>query len=298
VIELLPVSLVGALVAIQPGVIALSEHFLYTASIGFLGLVVLWADSGYRFCLDYRPDWVRALQIVALAFLGALILVTVEMNIYSSQEVAMLKRTIHFAPYNARMRTSLALAYAQSRRFREAEENFREAVRLDPARSTRARVGLGQSLADQGKLWDALSVYDAITDAKEFKPLMEANRKAVLEALVRHYQSLVAAGPPKAAVYYSLGVVYSKQGETARAIENYQHALSLDPSLREAWFNLASTYAAAGEGQKAAEGYGKVIALSPSDDPLRQEASGLLVKIERELGGKGKQEHDAIPPAR
>ncbi|MBM3273012.1 tetratricopeptide repeat protein [Candidatus Kaiserbacteria bacterium] len=97
------------------------------------------------------------------------------------------------------------------------------------------------------------------------------NRAAALEekqdwpALQKHALAWTRAQPSNSMAWYSLGVVYRKQGETAKAIEAYQQALRIDPQHADAWNNLGVAYRKQGETAKAIEAYQQALRIDPQD---------------------------------
>jgi len=95
------------------------------------------------------------------------------------------------------------------------------------------------------------------------------NRAAALEekqdwpALQKHALAWTRAQPSNSMAWYSLGVVYRKQGETAKAIEAYQQALRIDPQHADAWNNLGVAYRKQGETAKAIEAYQQALRIDP-----------------------------------
>ena len=284
VIELLPVSQILVSIGIQPGYISLAEHFLYAASIGFLGLAAQAAYEFYQWNIKRRIFVPQFLIFLTVCFCGFLMLALVENNIYASRETSMLERTLRYEPGNGRIRLALALIYIRQHRFADAEKNFRQALNIDPIMNIRVKIGLGKSLCDQGKYWEGLEVYDSIPDAREWNDLLVENRKLTLKILRQKHEAALALDPNDFSHIYALGVVAAKSGEVAKAIDLFRRATQVNPQFREAWFNLAASYALSEQWSLAIEGYKKTLRLSSQDDPIRYQANLFLARILRSRG--------------
>jgi len=286
-IELLPVSQVITTVGVQPGYISTAEHFLYIPSISFFILLSV-AFSHYKKLAIEKRD--VSPQIIKFGLGGVfifLILMTIQYNIYSSNETAMFERTLKMNPTNNRIRTSLALSYAKKRRYNLAEEHFRKAVFEEPF-NAQARIGLAKALCDQGKLWEGLREYELVSDPGGLKELLDENIKSTLLFMISHYDRMLRDKPDNPRAYHSLGVLYSKLGEPKRAIEFYEKALTYDPNLKESIFNLGSTYQMLGDREKAITFFERVLSLKSGPDELDRLATSHLGNMARRVPERGR----------
>ncbi len=133
-----------------------------------------------------EPHFARFLvKSLGLGFLAFLFFTTVEQNIYARSELAMMERSLHFQPENARLQASAGMAYAMAEKFPEAEAHFRAAVAAEPF-NARYSISLGKSICDQGRYQECLVVYDSIKDPGSFAGLLEQNRKAALQLQIQN----------------------------------------------------------------------------------------------------------------
>lgn len=197
-LELIPVSQLFVGILIQPGYIALSEHFLYIASASLFALMVMTADRLYY--LNIQTGWIsrRIFKIVIFGFLVFFLSVTVVQSIYSSSERAMLAQTLRYNPDNIRTRESYAWAHVKLGLLNKAEGEYRKLLKLAPDH-VRARISLGKVLCDQGKYVEGLSEYGKIKNAGIFKELLYDNITAVLNLLIDRH---MLQGEPEEAEYY------------------------------------------------------------------------------------------------
>ncbi len=279
-IELLPVSQLVTTVGVQPGYISTAEHFLYTPSVGFFLLVLMAFEYCKKLSLSQKSVSVFMVRFGVIGFSLFLILMTIQYNIYSSNEIAMFERTLKINPSNTRIRSSLALSYAKRNRFDLAEENFRKVLLVEPL-NNRARIGLGKSLCDQGKFWEGLREYDKVKDPGNLQNLLDGNVKSTLLFLISHYDRLARLYPNNARLYHSLGVIYSKLDNPKEAAVYYEKAIALDGNLKESLFNLASTYQMLGEREKAISLYQRVLSLKSGPDELDRLSASHLADMAR-----------------
>jgi protein O-mannosyl-transferase len=186
ILELIPISQIFVFIGIQPGFISLAEHFLYNASIGFIGLLVISGNALYSWSISRKaisPVFIMTLFII---FYASLLTLSITYNLFARNETVMLERTISYNPYNARMRYNLGVIYSKQKRFKEAEENFRFASTLSPQVSVKAKIGLGKALCDQGKFAEGLAVYESIKSPGIYKQLLEENKRLTRELLLKN----------------------------------------------------------------------------------------------------------------
>ncbi len=276
-ITLLPVAQFFPLPA-HFGYAAAAEHFLYIPSAGMTALMVLAGDYVFRRGRRLKMISRGTIRLTCAGFFVYLILITAAQNLYSSQEAAMLERSLSYNPHNTRVRVSYALALAKQGRFKEAEQGFRQVLAAEPWDS-RARIGLGKSLCDQGRCLEAIEEYEKISDAGNLKDLLRENLKDTYPIVIRQYLARLSQDPNNGRLHYSLGVMYAKTNNPGEAVRHYQKAVDLDPKDRYALFNLACGLHEAGELSKAGVYFKRLIALSASGDEFAEYARRHLAEI-------------------
>lgn len=188
-LELLPVSQIVTSIGVAPGIISTADHFLYLASIPVF--ILLAQATRLVGALNQQKQWVRQ-DILKVAIGGVLFfffLMNIEQNIYASNELVMMERSLRLQPSNARLHSSIGLIYALSDQFSKAQEHFQKAVELDPS-NARYRISLGKSICDQGRYQECLNIYNQIKDAGGFDQLLYDNRQAALRLERQHDQIL------------------------------------------------------------------------------------------------------------
>lgn len=281
-IHLIPISQFLVSIGTQPGVISAADHFLYAASIGFFGLMVSFFLWLHHLNLQKQYVSLKVFRFGVVGWLVFLFLITVNQNIYSSNEITMFQQTVQRNPGNARVRNSLALAYAYQGYFKEAEGHFRKVLEHHPA-NIRARVSYAKSISDQGRHFEAITEYERIQEPGKYESLIQGNLQATYDALIEQYKAIIENEPENAAAYYSLGVVYSKLKKRDEALALYKQAVALDPGNSHAVFNLASTLFVQGDLQTSRELFEKFLG-SDAQEELKIHARKYLMQINKTMG--------------
>ena len=277
-IELVPVSQVLVSIGVQPGFISLAEHFLYSACIGFFAAAALAVEGFYNW--PQRRVFVsdRVSRMALIGLFGYFMLMTVQQNIYSGNEIAMFRRTLELNPENTRVRYNLAYVYARAGQYKDAEREFRRVLRTDPG-SVNARVALGKALCDQGRYWEGLREYERISDPGGLRHVLEKNIQATYFVLRHQYETRLTRDFNDAEAHYALGIVYSKTGALDMAVDHFERAVKIEPDNPHFLFNWASSLAAQGKSSEARAVLETVWPVLTEEDPLQSHARALFENI-------------------
>jgi len=286
-IELFPVSQIVTTIGVGPGYISAAEHFLYMPSIGIFVLLVLGGRTLYRLNQEHQVFSVNTCRIFLAGAVLSLMLVTACQGFYARSALAMFERTLFHNPRNARILFSAGLEMVNRQRFKEAEYYFRRALEQEPTHVS-YRLSLGIALCDQGKFAEGIIVFDTISDAGQWKELLETNRAEAYANVIQQYKKRIVREPDNAQAYYSLGTIYSRSGRTQEGIDQYERAVALDPQYKNALFNLASSYEALGREDQAVKYYKRVIALDGEKDYFDDQARRHLGEIYQRRGNAQK----------
>jgi predicted O-linked N-acetylglucosamine transferase (SPINDLY family) len=150
----------------------------------------------------------------------------------------------------------------------EAIAHFRQALALNPKAPPAVLLGLGQSLAGQGRMNEAVEAFEWALRRQPSpeglvilgEALIRAGR--LPEALQRISQA-VQQRPRWAEAHGALGLAYEKQGRLDEAEQEYRMALALKADLAEARNNLGHVLALRGRWPQAVTELRQAIVLRP-----------------------------------
>ena len=124
-------------------------------------------------------------------------------------------------------------------RLDEAEQQYREAIGIDP-RFAEAHNNLGSVLGRQGRSAEAIAEISRALEIAPGLPAAHNNLGIVLamrgdaEQAARHFAEVLRLTPHDAGAHYNLGVLLARQGRLAEAISHYEEALRIDPGYQSA----------------------------------------------------------------
>ncbi len=177
--------------------IYMAEHWVYLPSIGLFLILAKGLSSVYR----AKP--LRIYAIAAAVFLLTFYsILTIRQNNYWRNEIGFYKRTLRYAPDNAKIYFNLGSAHVLKGEIDEAITSFTKAVEINP-NFTSAYNNLGQSYRKIGRIDEA----------------------------IRMYKKAIETDPNHAGAYYNLGIVYRGLGrdEESRAFFKKAHELGYNP---------------------------------------------------------------------
>ena len=137
----------------------------------------------------------------------------------------------------------LAEALVRSNQPKEAAENYRKALRLDPA-FIQAHNNLGLLLAKEGKFDEAIEHYRAALAIDPRAADVHNNfgiallGKQAYEAAAQAFQNAVAANPLFHLAHLNLGKRFFLEGKIADAKAAFERTLTIEPAQAEAHGNL------------------------------------------------------------
>lgn len=203
------VTLLPVIGLVQVGEQWWADRYAYVPLVGVHVAVAF----GLARLVAIRPGWRTPVVATSLAALAALAAVTWRQVAYWQDDEALYERALAVTTENYMAHNNLGLAQLEAGRAAEAEQHFRDAVRIRPA-DPKARVNLGIALARQGEL---------------------AAGREELEAVVRER-------PGFAPGHSNLASLLARMNEVELAREHYLRASELDPSLPGPHFNLAKLH--------------------------------------------------------
>jgi tetratricopeptide (TPR) repeat protein len=137
-----------------------------------------------------------------------------------------------------------------------------------------AHTALGNALADQGKLSDAIEQYKQALQikpdyAEPYNYLGVAHwnialaGQGKLDVAVENFERALQIKPDYAEAHNNLGLALAGQGKLDKAVEHYERALQIKPVYADAHNNLALALAGQGRLDKAIEHYERALQINP-----------------------------------
>ena len=188
----------------------------------------------------------------------------------------------------------LGIAYTQQAQFRQAAQEFHDALRLDPANDI-TRVSYVKTLIILAEFQTALpeiqgyyrrKPYDF--DAVFLMGVVDRGlgNYAAAEPLLRQ---AVALNPNHYQARYNLGFVLAKLSKPQEACFQLEKALQLNPSSSEAQFQLAAVLRSLGQEQKAQEELAKF--QEKKQESVKENVAGTKVNQANQFFESGEYEH-------
>lgn len=230
------------------------EHRLYLPSIGFfLAATAL---------LDRMISLQKVRTAVMVLLVTVLSLLTYQRNKAWASEETVWKDVIAKSPSNPRGYAGLGIAYKRKGDFDHAVEQFEKSMSLG--------VAYPEVFMHLGDIYSGKKDYDLAVKYFQESLRIDSTAKIKLDLLNRlgktyeklgenekastFYIEAVRLYPAVTASYFNLGLLYSRAGQSDKAIETFEKALTIRKS-RNIYYNLALLYKEKGDREKAAEAY-------------------------------------------
>ncbi|MGH8495475.1 MAG: tetratricopeptide repeat protein, partial [Gammaproteobacteria bacterium] len=224
----------------------------------------------YTQALAIDPAFAAAHAGVCLAYLDKYERSAAVSNFEAAERAC--QQALEYKGSAAEVHTALGRLYLTSGEYEKAQQEFGNAIDLDP-RSVDAFRGLAESL-------NALNRFDEAEEAFRRAIALEPGYWAAYESLasflffrgrfaeaVDGYRRLTTLLPEYADGFNALGAAYHFQGDFKAAAAAYKHSLELQPT-REAYSNMGTMYFYLGDLDAAADMYREAVELAPEDHRL------------------------------
>ena len=156
---------------------------------------------------------------------------------------------------------NIGLANYYLKQYREAEQAYRQAIKLDPYNAADAYYALGLNYRDWGQFDDEIQAYkNAIRLKPDYTVAYERlgqrylQQKKFAEA-AEIFKQLGAQRPGDANAQNNLGEALEAMGKHDEAIESFRQATRLKPDFGKAYYNLGKTMLTQGNRDGAIEQY-------------------------------------------
>src|SRR6266566_88578 len=160
-----------------------------------------------------------------------------------SEAIEASKRAVVLRP-SAESYFNIGLASYYLKQYREAVENYRQAIRLDPYNAADAYYALGLVYRDWGRADDEIQAYkQAIRLRPDYASAYERLGSRYLKSrrfaeAIEVFKQLSALKPGDANTPNSMGEAYLELGRLPEAQEAFRQAIRLKPDFGRAFYNL------------------------------------------------------------
>ena len=177
-----------------------------------------------------------------------------------SEAIEASKRAVNLRP-SAESYFNIGLANYYLKQYREAVENYRQAIRLDPYNAADAYYALGLAFRDWGRFDDEIQAYkQAIRLRPDYTSAYERLGSRYLKSrkfveAIEIFKQLTTQKPGDPNAPNSMGEAYLELGRLAEAMEAFRQAIRLKPDFGRAYYNLGKSHLALGNRDAAVEQY-------------------------------------------
>jgi tetratricopeptide (TPR) repeat protein len=177
-----------------------------------------------------------------------------------SEAIEASKKAVNLRP-SAESYFNLGLANYYLKQYREAAENYRQAIRLDPYNAADAYYALGLVYRDWGRADDEIQAYkQAIRLRSDYSSAYERLGSRYLKSkkypeAIEVFKQISTLKPGDANAPNSMGEAYLELGKLPEAVEAFRQAIRLKPDFGRAYYNLGKSHLAMGNRDAALEQY-------------------------------------------
>jgi tetratricopeptide (TPR) repeat protein len=177
-----------------------------------------------------------------------------------SEAIEASKKAVTLRP-SAESYFNIGLASYYLKNYREAAENYRQAIRLDPYNAADAHYALGLVYRDWGRPEDEIQAYkQAIKLKPDYVSAYERLGSRYLRSkkypeAIETLKQLMALKPGDANVPNNMGEAYLEMNLVTDAVAAFRQAIQLKPDLGKAYYNLGRSLLAMGNRDAAVQQY-------------------------------------------
>src|SRR5690242_1113019 len=156
---------------------------------------------------------------------------------------------------------NIGLASFYLKQYKEAENAYRQSIKLDPYNAADAQYALGLVFRDWGKPDEEIQAYkQAIRLRPDYTVAYERLGSRYLKSkkyneAIEIFRQLAALKPGDANAPNNMGEAYFELNKLSEAVESFRQSIRLKPDFGKAYYNLGRTLMAMGNRDAALEQY-------------------------------------------
>lgn len=274
---------------VQVGIQAMADRYTYIPFIG-LFIIAAWGVPDLLEKFKYRKI---LLALLAGSVIAALTIVSSNQLRYWKNSMTLFTHAIEVTDDNFLAYNSVAVAYMQEGRYKEAIPFLQKSMTINPIFSRKyvnARYNMGYALTMLGKfdaaipyLLEAIKIEPESAEAQNLLASCLYMQKNYNEALM-HYSEALRIKPDFADAYNNIGMLLADLGKYEEARSHYLAALKIDPSA-DTLNNLGVLYENKGKYEDAVKSYSSALKLNPGFKAARSNLQSVLKKIQSQKNG-------------
>ncbi len=264
-------TLVPVIGLVQVGNQSMADRYTYLPHVGIFILTV-WGIAELVRALSWPRLIPRAAALLVLAILVPL---TRRQAGWWKDAITLFTHATAVTEGNWQAHKTLGFAFFTQGKVREAEREYREALRIFPGMPEVAN-NLGSLLVEQGRHLEAIDQFRLALRGKPTYAMAHYNLGSNLIALnrlgeaVQELRTAIDLSPRDPRPHNNLGAALYRLGQAGDAVREYQEALRLSPGYIDARCNLALALESLGRTDEARVEYLTAIRLQPGYAPAVQ----------------------------
>ena len=170
------------------------------------------------------------------------------------------KKAVSIRP-SAESYFNIGLANYYLKQYRESEQAYRQAIKIDPYNAADAYYALGLTYRDWGQFDEEIQSYKhAIRLKPDYSSAYDRMGQRYLQLkkypeAIEAFKQLSVLRPGDANAQNNLGEAYEAMNKHDESVEAFRQAIRLKPDFGKAYFNLGKTFLAQGNRDAAIEQY-------------------------------------------
>jgi len=259
-------TLVPVIGLVQVGMQAMADRYTYVPLIGPF-IMIAWGIP--ELTRGWRHGRV-VLRMAAVSLLAALMVCTWMQVRHWKNNMTLFEHALYTTDNNYLAHDSLGNTLAQQGKIEEAIAHYSAALSIKPD-FVNSHNNLGLALLQRGEVEEAITHFSAALRYESDFPEAHNNlglalaRQGHVDRAIDHYFEAIRLKPDYPEAQNNLGNALASQGMFEQAISHYSEALRLKPEDAEAHSNLANVLARKGKFKEAIDHYSQALQIKPEN---------------------------------